>query len=891
MSYSNASIKITEYPESTEIPVVEITSACQSNKESFPSNLNQNVNLILASVDMRALTFAVEIFDSIFEEGETRENEYVATNTLRFNAYLGRYKFNLITAEWGPELMDQALQKYGRGMISFMAFMNDCSALEAATDLKNWLDYRCQTESDKKWFNRAINIESKSRDLIGIEALYQDTEAPVILCSNEEAAYAVRFLMPTCIGIGTKRNASVDRIDFTILKGRSVIIWGDHDEAGRRFEDSVAAVLIRNDRKANVFKLKPLMFLPVWAIDSVGDGINELPNEGQSIFDLKVRDEELPSGYNAADAFAEGWSSEKFSEVFFKLIRPVQFTFQMKKIGNFLLKEDGIYEIKYRDGEECFSKISSLVEVTALTRDERNHNWGLLLRFTDRDGHEHEWAMPKEMLATKDEYRQILFSKGVDIYPAGINKLPEYFVEANPSGRALCVNSIGWHRGVFVLPEKTYGTSDERVILQNANARKASSYSIKGTLAQWRDSVGNKCVNNSRMILAACVSLTGPFLESLKLENGGFHFRGQSSSGKTKTLTVAGSIWGGKTMVKLWRGTGNAIEGIAREHHNTVLLLDELAQVNPQEAGAMAYTLGNGQTKARANVNGDTKEVTMWRLLFISTGEIGLAEHVAEGGGSVRAGQEIRMLDIPSDANSGMGVFEDIHGAENASTFADSLQSLCESFYGSPADALLTKLTEQDEMSRAVKCIQEHQTRFVRQYVPDGSHGQISRAAARFGAVAGVGEYCISIGVLPWSAGHAVWGVSKCYTAWLESRGNNSASEEIRALAQVREFIERNGESRFTMMQETMENNVGQRTINRAGFRRVQDGSMEYWILPEMYQKEVCHGMDTKLVTRVLKDKNFLELDSAGKSSVSKLVPGIGRMRVYVIKSSLMQAA
>jgi uncharacterized protein (DUF927 family) len=155
-----------------------------------------------------------------------------------------------------------------------------------------------------------------------------------------------------------------------------------------------------------------------------------------------------------------------------------------------------------------------------------------------------------------------------------------------------------------------------------------------------------------------------------------------------------------------------------------------------------------------------------------------------------------------------------------------------------------------------------------------------------------VGEYCISIGILPWAPGHAIWGVGKCFIDWLDSRGDNTASEDIRALAQVRGFIERNGESRFTNMlpKEIEENNIGQRTINRAGFRRVNDdGSTEYWVLTHMYNDEVCHGFDPKLVTRVLKDKGFLELDSAGKSSVSKLVPGIGRMRVYVLKAALMQ--
>lgn len=250
------------------------------------------------------------------------------------------------------------------------------------------------------------------------------------------------------------------------------------------------------------------------------------------------------------------------------------------------------------------------------------------------------------------------------------------------------------------------------------------------------------------------------------------------------------------------------------------------------------------------------------------------------------------MLDIPSDAGAGMGAFENIHGANNPKEFADSLQHLSETYYGTPADALLTRITQAGELAKAVEFIQQKQAQFVREYVPVNAHGQVSRAASRFGAIAGVGEYCASIGILPWEPGNAAWGVLKCYTAWLESRGDNTASEDIRALAQVRGYIERNGESRFTIMQVGFDDNVGQRTINRAGFRKVQgDGSTEYWILPEMFKAEVCEGFDPKLVIRVLKDHGYLELDSAGKSSVSKLVPGMGRMRVYVIKASLMQSA
>lgn len=846
---------------------------------AYPRLPNATNKLDLIEIDAHALDHAVEILPACLhfaEEGQIQGNEYVANSV-----YLGLSKINLKTAVWSVKRADDDVQvKTGHGVISYLAYMNGFSIMETAWALNYWLNERFQCAPEVVWGRHKNTSSTDTSSIFGLDLLRQNPDYPVLLSIGEQAGYAARFLFGN-VSVSTRSGVDINKVDFSPLKGRSVFIWADQEDA-----KAVSTALFKMDRKAAVFKLKPLMYLPEWLYETA----SEAPGH---FFDLKPRVETLPAGYDAADALAEGWNSHLFCEVFGKLVQPVQFTFEIKNVGSFVVKEDGVYEVRFKDGEEYQTLISSCIEVKALTRDTNNQNWGLLLTFHDRDGNKHEWAMPKEMLAGKDEYRQVLLSRGADIYPEGIKKLPEYFTAANPSDRALCVSSIGWHGDVFVLPAKSYGKSVERVILQTAHARKISSYAISGTLSDWQVNIGSKCVGNSRIILAVCVSLTGPLLDALKLENGGFHFRGQSSTGKTKTLSVAASIFGGKAMVRIWRATGNAVESLAREHNDTVLLLDELGQVDPQEAGDIAYTLGNGQTKARANVNGDAKETSSWRLLFISTGEIGLADHVAAGGGTVKAGQEIRMLDIPADANAGYGVFENIHGASSAAVFADSLQTLSETFYGSPADALLSKLTEPGELDLAVAFIRKVQDQFVQQYVPNDAHGQVTRAASRFGAVAGVGEYCISMGILPWDAGHAIWGVRQCYLAWLEARGDGSASEEIRLLAQVREFIERNGESRFTLMLPSgiEENNIGQRTINRAGFRRVlNDGSTEYWVLPEMYHKEICHGFDPKLVTRVLRDKGYLEKDSAGKSSVSKLVPGIGRMRVYVIKASLMQS-
>jgi len=906
---SDSTIIITSPVQAT----ANVQSADQTEQQEKPA---ATMKLNLIQIDELAMCHAVDIFEMLLFETEIRGDEFVATNAKKFDAYLGRFKFNLKTAEWSYDPNAEDLQaiksgainemtyyknramqyhlKNGTGVISYIAYMCDCTALLAAKVIKEWLDEHNQSTSDVIALPDHKTHQSSNRTelnkLYGLNTLREDADSSVILCSGEQAAYAVRFLLPNFSSVATRNGAILDDVDLSPLKGRSVIIWANHGSTGSQFEKFVSAALLKLDRRANVFTLKPLMYLPEFISDCIDDG-QEIPKNVR-MFDLKARKEPLQEGYNATDAFADGWTLGYFTEIFGKLLKEVPYKFETKRIGSFLVSENGIYEIKYRDGEEVLTPISSLVEVTAQTRDKHSKNWGLLLNFTDRDGHLHEWAMPKELLASKDEYRQILLSMGVDIHPTGTTKLPEYFIAANPSERALCVNTIGWHGDVFVLPGKSYGKSDERVILQNTDILKISPYATKGTLFDWQRNIGNKCVGNSRLILAASAALTGPFLDALKLENGGFHFRGESSTGKTKVLTIGASMWGGKAMVKQWKSTGNAIEGTAREHSYTGLFLDELSQVSSHEAGDVIYTLGNGQAKARANVNGDTKSIANWRLLFLSTGEISLADHIATSGGKIKAGQEVRLLDIPSDAGAGMGVFETIHGADSPASFANNLQNFSETYYGTPADTLLTKLTQLGELNRASTFILKAQEEFVQHCVPKDSHGQISRAASRFGAVAGVGEYCISIGILPWETGQANWGVSKCFAAWLESRGDNTASEDIRALAQVREFIERNGESRFTLMQATgiEENNIGYRTINRAGFRRVlNDGSTEYWVLPEMFKSEMCEGFDPILVKRVLSDNGYLELDRAGKSSITKRVPGAGNMRVYVIKPALMQ--
>lgn len=59
------------------------------------------------------------------------------------------------------------------------------------------------------------------------------------------------------------------------------------------------------------------------------------------------------------------------------------------------------------------------LKLFAYIRDDKNENYGKLLRFKDPENHVHEWAMPMELIAGDGtKYRAALLSRGLEISAA-----------------------------------------------------------------------------------------------------------------------------------------------------------------------------------------------------------------------------------------------------------------------------------------------------------------------------------------------------------------------------------------------------------------------------------------------------------------------------------------
>ena len=89
----------------------------------------------------------------------------------------------------------------------------------------------------------------------------------------------------------------------------------------------------------------------------------------------------------------------------------------------------------------------------------------------------------------------------------------------------------------------------------------------------------------------------GPLLELAGEESGGFHLEGPSSTGKTVILHATRSVWG--VEMGSWRTTDNAVEAIAANACDTLLMLDEIGQGTPQAVDLITYMLGNQRGKRR----------------------------------------------------------------------------------------------------------------------------------------------------------------------------------------------------------------------------------------------------------------------------------------------------
>jgi putative DNA primase/helicase len=581
--------------------------------------------------------------------------------------------------------------------------------------------------------------------------------------------------------------------------------------------------------------------------------------------------------------------------------------------SRFRVVADGVEKRVERENKETGETVTkwrwvcSALRVLAQTRDPGGEEWGKLLEIRDQDGKVKQWAMPNALLASDGAaLREKLLGLGLMIAPGSFARaaLAEYLADAAPENRVRTVARIGWHeignRTIFAMPDAVFGNAaDETVMLPSSSMLNDQAYRVAGGIENWKAKIAHLAEGNSRLIFALSAAVAAPLLYVLDAESGGFHIVGASSIGKTTLLIVAGSVWGGggvRGFIKQWRATDNGLEALAAAHCDTLLALDEIAQMVPEATAASAYMIANGGAKHRAGRGGEGRATAEWRSLFLSTGEIDLGAKIAEGGKGRRptAGQQVRVVDIPGDAGAGLGAFEELHGFDDAGALSAHLRAAAAQQYGHAGRELLTRIAA--DLPAVADELGKYQKQFIAENSPASADGQVHRVANRFALVAAAGELATALGIFPWSPGEATAGVARCFADWLKQRGGTGSLEAIEAVAAVRRFIEQHGSARFERIGDANDAGVvmpGERTLARVGFRKTDaaDGDTTYFVLPESWKTEICAALDPGFVARVLADRGMLRKGPGDKFTRSERLPSSkGTTRCYVVLSRILSA-
>jgi len=485
------------------------------------------------------------------------------------------------------------------------------------------------------------------------------------------------------------------------------------------------------------------------------------------------------------------------------------------------------------------------------------------------------------------EVRAGLLDMGLNLASgtASRHALSDLLQRWQPSDRAFTADRLGWADeacAAFVCGDGRVIGADDVVYQHENTPAAAAEMKMAGRLEGWRDTVAALCAGNPLMVATVSLAFAGPLLEPHGLDGGGVHLRGASSRGKSTVQRVAVSVWGSPRFLHSWRATANGLEGVAAACNASLLALDELGEISGREAGAAAYMLANGTGKARANRSGAARASMRWRKVVLSSGEITLADKIAEMGGKAAAGQAVRLLDVAADGRA-HGAFDELHGALDGAAFADRLREATATNYGTAGPIFVAAFLEQREAATmTVRGAIELFRAMAAERFDLSDEGQTARATARLGLVAAAGELATTFGLTGWAPSAARDAALEVLGGWLDGRGGSDPAEAREAVERVRAFLVAHGDARF---EPVMKGNDDRPVSNRAGWR---DGDT-FFIGADAW-REIHKGADPSRAARHLQDAGFLT-PGEGNNMAKKAPRSIkDRPRAYVVAAKIMGA-
>ncbi len=436
-------------------------------------------------------------------------------------------------------------------------------------------------------------------------------------------------------------------------------------------------------------------------------------------------------------------------------------------------------------------------------------------------------------------------------------------------------HATGWQCGAYIMPDGEVIGTPEHPVLFNGRSSAAAGYTVKGTAEDWRCSVAHLVAGNYSMMTATAAALAAPLIGLAGADGFGIHFYEQSSAGKTTTANVASSLYGNPDLLRLtWYGTALGLANEAAAHNDGLMPLDEVGQgSDPVSVSQSAYALFNGVGKLQGAKEGGNRDLKRWRTVAISTGEMDLETFIAGAGRRTKAGQLVRLLNIP------LSKAVHFHEHRNGKQHADALKEAYQHHHGAAGRLWIKWLA--DHQQQATEAVRECEARW-RSLIPADYGEQVHRVAARFAILEAA--LLLSAGITGWDAQTCRDAVQHSYNAWLREFGTGN-KEHQQIIEQTEAFLNAYGLSRFAPFPYSP---ADLPIKELAGYRRRQgehdESPISFYTFPATFEKEIAAGFNHKQFAEVLKRAGMLTPPSSGRGYQRKSPRIQGRqINVYVL--------
>jgi uncharacterized protein (DUF927 family) len=562
-------------------------------------------------------------------------------------------------------------------------------------------------------------------------------------------------------------------------------------------------------------------------------------------------------------------------------------------LENYRLTGEGLFYLFYertRGGrvKEVETFICSPLKVIATGKDADDGERTQIIEFTNDDGRTKKINVSLRSLITEPQsILGELVANGLILNSREKLRLVDYLIYSKPEKRLTLVYKTGWQGKSFVMPDTIISSSDAEKsdYLLHGTHSKIKKLKAQGTAYEWRENIAKYCIGNSRLIFAVSCAFASVLLPLSGQLGGGFHLRGESSTGKSSALKVAGSVLGcsGENgFNETWRGTQNGIEAVAAYHNHLLLPLDEIKEIKRvEDVGKLIYMLSNGFATSRMTKDITARKRDEWLLLFLSSGELSFQDLTRETKEQTFGGQEARFIDISAVPENAHGIFENLQGFSNGAEFSSYLNRASVTYYGAPIREFIQYAA--DDYDHVKDVIEEARINFFQNYVDPKASGEVFRVAEKFALVGTGGFLATKTGLTGWQTGEVKSVTIRLFNEWLDRRGGIGAFDVSEGCRKIIAVIDKRANSDF----QDLDDELKPKPQNRIGYkRRGESGGTEFIFTSEQFA-DLCKGYNQKRILSEFESLSFLKIpkDRTKQTKQQKMpLPDYsGRRYVYIL--------